>query len=417
VESISLAGCSSLLRVCFERCQLTYIDLNPVRTTLLDLRAAVQKTGTLTLEPMTGPFEVLYHFCTRSQVLVNYPDTELLPMIRQLWVWKNHLDIDTMTVRSSALLHTIRISTDDSEPDVGQNQVRVLDLAGQTWGPLEGPMHLRAYNAGMEEINVTGMSPVGTIQLEDNALSQASVDHVLATADSWGTSGGILHIDGGANSPVSTTGEVAAQSLIAKGWDVQYKPAATVLWEDTFDRADAVGLAAVGNGWMTPDADVDANIVSNRIVLTGPASYRRWLNPATGTLPNNLEVEIGFTIAAASEPGTWWGVASRWLPTGSTGNRVLFQGSKTILRIGQAHSSSDGTNVDISALTPPGWNDPGQHTLTFRSVGTTHTVWCDGVLVASRAYGTNGNVPNGYVGFCGQPQARAWDYIRVRSAS
>ncbi|MGH3998837.1 MAG: hypothetical protein ACRDTJ_15435, partial [Pseudonocardiaceae bacterium] len=45
IQSATLAGCAALVRLCFEGCQVTALDLNPVRRTLDDLRAAIQQGG------------------------------------------------------------------------------------------------------------------------------------------------------------------------------------------------------------------------------------------------------------------------------------------------------------------------------------------------------------------------------------
>lgn len=87
VQSIDLTGCDSLIRICLESNQISLIDLNPVRTTLADLRAANMQGGVLEFVPLTGPLASLYHFCTRTQELVNMPTLDLLPVVEQWWVW------------------------------------------------------------------------------------------------------------------------------------------------------------------------------------------------------------------------------------------------------------------------------------------------------------------------------------------
>lgn len=87
VESVVLDGCSSLIRLCVESCKLSLVDLNPVRTTLRDLRAANQQGGLLEFVPLAGSLTSLYHFCVRTQELVNMPGLDLLPIIEQWWVW------------------------------------------------------------------------------------------------------------------------------------------------------------------------------------------------------------------------------------------------------------------------------------------------------------------------------------------
>ena len=417
LASVTLTGCTSLIRLCVEQCALTTLDLNPVRGSLRDLRAAYQAGGSLTLTELTGPMAQLYHFCTRRQTLVGLPDMADLPAIRQLWIWRNGLDVDELVVRSSEDLHSVILSS--SSGGGTENVIRSLDLAGVTWAALSGPQQLHAFGVGLTSIDLTGMAAVPELLLYDNALPEAAVDHVLTVVESWGTSGGTLRLDG--NTPPSTAGLALAEDLRGRSWTVttDTAPSETPIWADEFDRADASGWASSG-GWFAPasETDTDVAISAGRLVLTGPASgYRRFLHPAGISLPADVEVEIGFTITSASEPGSSWGIVNRWNAADNTGCRVLFRGSKVLLRVGSAGNATDGSpDVDITGLVP-GWNDVGAHTLRLRSVGPAHQVYADGVLVASRSFGTNSTFAGGGVGFCGQGQGRAWDYIRVYEAT
>ena len=411
VTATNLAGCTSLIRLCIEGCNVANLDLNPVAGSLRDLRAAIQTGGSLTLAALTSPMSVLYHFCTRRQTLVGLPDMADLPAIRQLWIWRCNLNEDELVIRTNAVgLHSALLSS--SSGGGTENVIRSLDLAGVTWAALSGAQRLHAFGVGLQDIDLTGMGAVEELLLYSNELSEADVDHVLAVADAWGTSGGTLRLDG--NSPPSPAGVAAAENLQGRGWTVQHDTPVSVLWSDEFNRADASGWANSG-GWFpaSTESDTDVAISSNRLVLTGASSYRRFLHAAGGALPANVEVEVGFTISSASEPGANWGIVNRWNVANDTGCRVLFRSTKVLLRIGSAANATDASpDVDISGLVP-GWNDLGQHTVRLRSVGSAHQVYCDDVLVASRSFGTNSSFANGAVGFCGQPLGRAWDYIRV----
>lgn len=89
VQSVDLTGCTSLIRLCLEQTWCSSLDLNPVRHTLRDLRAANQthNGGSLTFVPLDGPMDVLYHYCIRDQTVLNIIPHAQLPAIEEHWAW------------------------------------------------------------------------------------------------------------------------------------------------------------------------------------------------------------------------------------------------------------------------------------------------------------------------------------------
>lgn len=417
VESVTLTGCASLIRLCLERCHLTTLDLEPVRTTLRDLRAAVQAGGSLALAPLSGPLTDLYHFCTRAQTLTGFPGGDALPAIRQLWTWRNGLDEDELVIRSSAALHSVRIGyAGDSELGPA-NQVRSLDLAGQTWGPLSGPQQLWAYGIGMQHIDITAMGAVGDLRLHDNVLPTADVDHVLEVVDAWGTSDGNLTLAGNA-APTDTT---HTDALAARGWTLTFEPPSVdpdpgdLLWSDEFDRPDAAGWANSGGWYPGPgETDTDVNVAGGGLRLSGPGGYRRWLHPADTSLPADFEVEIGWTNVTAGRGG-YWGVCARVGTDGSGVKAFVAAAAGTDFRTGDAATYSDGVQTDISGVVPPTWTDVGDHSLRMRCEGDQITAFIDDVQVQQVTFAHNSTLSGGAVGFCGEAQNRTWGYIRVRA--
>ena len=75
-------------------------------------------------------------------------------------------------------------------------------------------------NTGLQHINITGCVNLNDIEIDNNALTQASVDHVLITLDDNGLTGGFVDVSGGTNSVPSVAGAAAEASLILKGWTV-----------------------------------------------------------------------------------------------------------------------------------------------------------------------------------------------------
>lgn len=493
VSSVTLTGCTSLIRLCLEAVALSQpLDLNPVRHNLRDLRAAVQQGGTLTLTSLEGPMEQLWHFCTRDQTLTGLPDMSDLPHIEQLWVWNDDLSLSTLAPRNT-------ITGLDSLIFYG-NQIDTLDLSGATWIDAYGSV--RADNCNIQTVNLAGSDPIRSLRITGNLLDQAEVDSILATAVGWGTSDGTLRVEG--NAVPSASGLADAATLQSRGWTVSYDtPTAptittatlatlqagaatsqtlqaagdtpitwavtagelpdglaldsagvlsgtpttegpydftvtatndagtdtqqytgtvqaestadpTLLWSDDFERADAAGWANSG-GWHpgTGETDTDVNIDGGGLRLSGPNRYRMFLHDAGGALPADFEVEIGWTNTVAGNRGSYWGVCARVDAQGGGVKAFAAASSLSSFRIGNASSWSDGTPTDITAALPATWTDVGPHSLRMRCEGGTITAFIDGVQVHQDVSSINSALAGGQVGFCGQPENRAWDYIRV----
>jgi len=73
----------------------------------------------------------------------------------------------------------------------------------------------------LTHINITGCSNLLDVDLPDNALTEASIDHVLISLDNYGLSNGFVYLAGGTNSIPSAAGLAAKTSLEGKGWIVQ----------------------------------------------------------------------------------------------------------------------------------------------------------------------------------------------------
>jgi hypothetical protein len=79
-------------------------------------------------------------------------------------------------------------------------------------------------NTGLQHINITGCVNLDDVQLNDNALTEASVNHVLITLDDNGLTGGIVDLGGGTSATPSGLGLAAQASLVIKGWNVIVNP-------------------------------------------------------------------------------------------------------------------------------------------------------------------------------------------------
>jgi len=101
------------------------------------------------------------------------------------------------------------------EWDSDSMSILSLDLSGLT--SLQFLFHR---NTILSYINITGCANLIDIDLADNTLVEASVNHVLITLDSSGLSNGFVDLSGGTSSGPTGLGALAAASLIVKGWTV-----------------------------------------------------------------------------------------------------------------------------------------------------------------------------------------------------
>jgi hypothetical protein len=79
-------------------------------------------------------------------------------------------------------------------------------------------------STGLQHINITGCVNLDDVVLDNNDLTEASVNHVLITLDDNGLTNGYVDISGGTNSAPSVAGLAAEASLVLKGWSVSYNP-------------------------------------------------------------------------------------------------------------------------------------------------------------------------------------------------
>lgn len=167
LEAVDLDGCTSLVRLVVEDSLLTVLDLQPVRRTLQDLRAAIMRSDSLTFAPLDGPMEALYHYCVREQAVRSHIPHSQLPVVEEYWTW----------------------------------------ATGQTTCDAPTSPRLTSYLA------------------RENPLDQSSVDAVLTALDELVDEEGRVDLSGGAADGTqaatpSAPGESSAAALLARGWRV-----------------------------------------------------------------------------------------------------------------------------------------------------------------------------------------------------
>lgn len=213
LDSIDLAGCTSLVRLCVEQNRLSALDLNPVAASLRDLRAAGQKTGSLEFVPLRTPLASAYHVCIRDQHVQNHPSSDKLPVCEDLWNWNCSQD---GALPTPGFAHSVLAAG---------NAYTSADLSGQWvyeggWGTLD------LTDNKLTSVDVRGCVSLQAIRLGGNRLGQAAVDRLLTEVDSWGTTGFEVRLDG-TNSAPSSTGLAAVASLRDRGWTVTIAPSGT----------------------------------------------------------------------------------------------------------------------------------------------------------------------------------------------
>lgn len=370
VQAVTLTGCTSLIRLQVEGCNLTTLDLNPVAECLYDLRSGSQQGGTLTFVTLTADMDHLYHFCVVYQIIVNAPSPSRFPLIEELWMWE--------TQQSGALDFT------------GCTAARSIECHG---------------NAFTSISNLTATTLTG-LHMYGNSLNQAAVDSILDQVEALGTIGDWKTVNLTYNNRPSAAGLADMATLQARNWTVTVADAPTVgVNSDDFGRADCTGLENVGNEWFSPNSG-DGDISSGDFVFT-TSGYQTVLNPGS-----SLTADYSVTaIIPHATRGNFFGLAGRW--NGYDGVRILFY-SPNVLAIGSAiNYGLRNVTVYTDAGYPASWDVDQDHTIVVTFTGTTVEVYLDGQETRG-FYATvpvNATLTDTGYGFCGEGNNRHWESI------
>lgn len=369
VQQVTLTGCSSLIRFCFEGNNLTTpVDFNPVAATLQDVRLAVQQGGVLTLTPLTSSLAACWHFCTQSQRVVNLPTGAQLPVIEELWTWDN--GGAGAYVMTSAAARNIRLQ---SESYTSPNRFTSVD--------------------------VTSCAVASQVWLTNNALSTAAVDAVLAQVNAWGTNNVSCLLAG--NSAPTAAGVANANAIISRGGTVTYRTdVGTGLDSDGFEAG-----TLAGNGWKDVWWGATGEVIAygggNALHLThGQYSYRILANPGAGVVTSGLnyscEVQIAPELFSLGDAFNF-GLTIKWMY--GEGIKINFVAAGT-WRLGRAsiHTDDSITRTVLHDL-PASWMSGATvRTLKLSVYGTQVDVYCDGVHLCTGTTTINQNVPDTYYG-------------------
>jgi hypothetical protein len=244
----------------------------------------------------------------------------------------------------------------------------------------------------------------------------------LTVTPTSGTDGQVLTVSCSAQANVgnySATITISDQSAsnspqtIAVSYTVS-EPAG-VIWEDDFDRADATGIANVGNGWEVATfatGHADLNIVSGALQIVGGSGYGLTFNPANGLAPSDFLLEVDIPSLTDS---TYFGVCLRYDNVTNEGAKVIFTANDVTLNIG----STLGPSVDSVASTThtapaAGWSQSGPNTLGIKVEGASFELYLNGVLWKSATLSIDTYEGAGKaIGFCGEADNRFWNAIRI----
>ena len=117
---------------------------------------------------------------------------------------------DTVSLNNAIALNGL------DEWDSDDMNIYSLDLTG-----LSSINELYHCCSVLTHINITGCANLFDVDLTDNALTEASIDHVLISLDNYGLSNGFAYLNFGTNAIPSAAGLAAKTSLEGKGWYVQ----------------------------------------------------------------------------------------------------------------------------------------------------------------------------------------------------
>lgn len=158
-----------------------------------------------------------------------------------------------------------------------------------------------------------------------------------------------------------------------------------LLWEDDFERADATGVAAVGNGWISSFGDGGLSIVGGALRRTG-SGYQVDRRLDATPIPSSMPVAVEIDVADA-QVGNYWGIGARMNNADAFrvhGVRALLGASPTTLTIGDSYNFAE-SNVtpSFTAAFPSDWGSAGVNTLRMELRANDCRVYANGTHVAT----------------------------------
>lgn len=353
VSGVTLTGCSSLIRLDLEGTQLTTLDLNPVASTLRDLRAAHQRSGAgLTLTPLASNLAVLYHFCVRDQPVTNHPTLAQMPLLEQLWNWNT-------------------------------GQTGALAIGGHTY-----IKELRSYDNDYTSVTgISGATGFEWIDFSGNNLDQSDVDGIISAINGLNTNGA-RRLDIRNTTPPSAAVASSISALQGRGWNVYVDAAVTTWsWSTSFDT-DRANLAALAtDGWVGVNNPV-VNATSGDLNKTSSGSYQLLVNNGSGDAPANYEIT---TVMPHSALNSFNFIIGRYASGDGVRVGIPTAGvSSTNWVFGTAYDfNTNDTAGTTDNGVPTSWGVNQDHTITVRMQGSVITLILDGQTCAHATVAQN----------------------------
>lgn len=231
LTSADVRGCSSLKRICLERCQLKELNLADC-TAMEDLRGAGNKY-TYIHWPSSAPN--MWHMCLveNPQFIVNPPfqDAENFPSLREIWISGSNIQGD-ITI-SQQNISSIWLSG---------NSIKSLDLSAATFPKLTSYLQcwscrlsqltlgsgsallysIEAYNCDLTSLDISMLTNIHKLDLHNNKLTSSAVDDILEHLDTLTDFTGTVNLSGVGNAVPGSNGISHANNLMRKGWTVIY---------------------------------------------------------------------------------------------------------------------------------------------------------------------------------------------------
>ncbi len=343
LDSITLAGTSSLIRLNLENNHLEALDLSQAPN-LEDLRATSNEFMSITWPEAGMPH--LWHLCAHSENNLNttIADLSKFPALIQLWirndnqtgtlrpvsthltsVWgqNNHYSAGDFTGNfpegNSASLYmqnnelTSLILADDPGliyVDAYDNHLTGLNLSGAP-----NIDRLDLHNNEITSLDVANSTKLIHLDLRNNLLTGSAVNDILEKIDGFGTYGGYLDLSGTGNAAPSFAAQIYAHNLRSRGWTVL-----TAGNSLSFGKAGNGGTGTVTISDGTDTITCGSNCTSANVSLSSGSltlaatadegsTFIGWSDGCTGTgtctvsLSADINITATFSTAASGIHG------------------------------------------------------------------------------------------------------------------
>ena len=357
ITDVVMTGCTSLIRLCLEGCQVTGLDMSTIKDNLKDLRCADNRPGELNFSA-DGQMSQLYHYCVRDQVVAEHLPMPQMPVMRQYWAWGTGI-------------------TDIAEGFTNTGPVLSMQVLLQN-----NPLSADAVDTVINSLAATG-AVSGYVNMEDGdyPTSAASAAHATLGSRSWGRA--YPAINGGSNLDGTWT------TPTHQPWVAADLTGGTVL-----PGSGPTVTSGVLNWNISPNYGTTLMRPGSR--NAGPVFFEVSINRPGGT--------DGFNY--------WWALAVNCDAVGLGGLRVFLHWPEMVESDGRGieYGGSDhqgsvpqGGSVLRIADDPAGWDTAGAHKVGLAAAGRRVFITFDGVKVYKiqrNMFGTD-YYAGGYVGIAG----------------